>query len=144
MRVRRTGSSGARGLTPVAYARPRPEPPLARHGIGTKSAQTRASLLGSVDREGGGRGPTQGWGCGSRPVLMGQVRGPGLSLGERSLLLPQSEDGAGDDEPLDLARALVDLGDLRVALVPLDGELLRVAVPAEDLDRLAGLAARHL
>src|SRR5215211_9465300 len=49
---------------------------------------------------------------------------------------------AGDHEPLDLARALVDLGDLRVAVVALGRELLRVAVAAEDLDRLAGLAAR--
>src|SRR5579872_3555434 len=49
-----------------------------------------------------------------------------------------------DDEPLDLTRPLVDLGDLRVAVVALDRELLRVAVAAEDLDRLAGLAARHL
>ena len=47
-----------------------------------------------------------------------------------------------DHEPLDLARALVDLGDLRVAVVALGRELLRVAVAAEDLDRLAGLVAR--
>src|SRR5687767_8153895 len=53
-----------------------------------------------------------------------------------------AEQRAGDDEPLDLARALVDLGDLGVAVVALGGELLRVAVAAEDLDRLAGLAAR--
>src|SRR3954469_12698102 len=50
--------------------------------------------------------------------------------------------GARDPQPLDLARALVDLGDLGVAVVPLGRELLRVAVAAEDLDRLAGLAAR--
>ena len=52
-------------------------------------------------------------------------------------------DGArtcGHDEPLDLARALVDLGDLRVAVVALDGELLGVAVAAQDLNRLGGLA----
>ena len=54
------------------------------------------------------------------------------------------EDLARDHEPLDLARALVDLGDLRVAVVALDRELLRVAVAAEDLDRLRGLAPRHL
>src|SRR5947208_12796135 len=64
------------------------------------------------------------------------------TLGERTLLEP--EDRARDHEPLDLARPLVDLGDLRVAVVALDRELLRVAVAAEDLDRLAGLAARHL
>src|ERR671925_1043174 len=56
----------------------------------------------------------------------------------------QPEDRAGDHEPLDLTRPLVDLRDLRVAVVPLDRELLRVAVAAEDLDRLRRLAARHL
>src|SRR3954453_17343109 len=45
---------------------------------------------------------------------------------------------ARDHEALDLARALVDLGDLRVAVVALGRELLRVAVAAEHLDRLAG------
>ena len=52
-----------------------------------------------------------------------------------------TEQGTSDDEPLDLARALVDLGDLGVAVVALRRELLGVAVAAEDLDRLAGLAA---
>src|SRR4051795_4017664 len=47
-----------------------------------------------------------------------------------------------DHEPLDLARALVDLGHLRVAVVALGRELLRVAVAAEDLDRLARPLAR--
>src|SRR4051794_5777317 len=51
---------------------------------------------------------------------------------------------AGDDEPLDLAGALVDLGDLGVAVVALDRELLGVAVAAEDLDRLAGDLAGRL
>src|ERR671933_2282513 len=60
----------------------------------------------------------------------------------RGLTLLRSEDVARDHEPLDLARALVDLGDLRVAVVALGGELLRVAVAAEDLDRLAGPLAR--
>src|SRR4051812_37859280 len=52
-----------------------------------------------------------------------------------------AKQGAGDHEPLDLGRALVDLGDLGVAVVALGRELLGVAVAAEDLDRLAGLAA---
>src|SRR6185312_10924018 len=39
---------------------------------------------------------------------------------------------------LDLAGALVDLGDLRIAVVALGRELLRVPVAAEHLDRLAG------
>src|SRR5919108_3208730 len=70
------------------------------------------------------------------------VRRALLTGGELALLQP--EDRARDHEPLDLARALVDLRDLRVAVVPLDGELLRVPVAAEDLDRLRRLAARHL
>src|SRR4051794_41201703 len=53
-----------------------------------------------------------------------------------------SQQATGNHQPLDLAGALVELGDLGVAVVALDGELLRVAVAAEDLDRLAGLASR--
>src|SRR2546430_7903227 len=62
--------------------------------------------------------------------------------GKRALRQPK--DRACDYEPLDLARPLVDLRDLRVAVVPLDWELLRVAVAAEHLDRLRRLAPRHL
>src|SRR5262249_28823808 len=69
-------------------------------------------------------------------------RTKGSTASER--LLAQAEDRAGDDEPLDLARPLVDLGDLCVAVVPLHRELLRVPVAAEDLDGLRGLAPRHL
>src|SRR2546425_12464541 len=43
---------------------------------------------------------------------------------------------ARDHEPLDLLRALVDLGDLRIAHEALGGVLLDVAVAAEDLDGL--------
>src|SRR4051794_4337579 len=53
-----------------------------------------------------------------------------------------AEQRAGDDQPLDLARALVDLGHLRVAEVALGRELLGVAVAAEHLDRLARPVAR--
>src|SRR4051794_10587103 len=45
---------------------------------------------------------------------------------------------AGDHEALDLVRALVDLGDLRVAHHPLDGVLVHVPVAAEHLHRLDG------
>ena len=45
---------------------------------------------------------------------------------------------AGDHEALDLVRALVDLGDLRVAHHALDRVLVDVAVAAEHLDRLDG------
>ena len=75
-----------------------------------------------------GRGARARRACGSRGHGFG-------ALGE-------AEHGAGDHEPLDLARALVDLRDLRVAEVALDRELGRVAVAAEDLDRLAGLPPR--
>ena len=56
---------------------------------------------------------------------------------------------AGDHEPLDLVRALVDLGDLRVAHHPLDRVLLHVPVPAEHLDgvgrhRHRGVGAEEL
>src|SRR5215207_1442599 len=53
-----------------------------------------------------------------------------------------AEQRAGDDEALDLARALVDLGDLGVAVVALGREVLGVAVAAQDLDRLAGPVTR--
>ena len=55
--------------------------------------------------------------------------------GATALVLAR-EDRARDHDPLDLARSLVDLRDLRVAVVALDRELLRVAVAAEHLDRL--------
>src|SRR5204862_6524792 len=66
----------------------------------------------------------------------------GTSL--REIALAEGEDRAGDHEPLDLARALVDLRDLGVAVEALHRELLRVAVAAEDLDRLGSLPPRHL
>src|SRR5438270_8269760 len=53
-----------------------------------------------------------------------------------------AEQRAGYDQALDLARALVDLGHLGVAVVALHGKVARVSVAAQDLDRLARLAAR--
>src|SRR4051794_13977198 len=53
-------------------------------------------------------------------------------------------DRAGDDELLDLGRALEDVVDLRVAVHALDRELSRVAVAAEDLDRPLGRPDRDL
>src|SRR4051794_24145418 len=53
-----------------------------------------------------------------------------------------AQQGAGDDEALDLRRSLVDLGDLRVAVVALGRQVARIAVAAEHLDRLAGHAPR--
>ena len=46
------------------------------------------------------------------------------------------EDVLRDDHALHFARALADLAELRVAEVPLDVELARVAVAAVDLERL--------
>src|SRR5579863_9461588 len=42
----------------------------------------------------------------------------------------------GDYDTLDLVRPFVDLGHLRVAHHALDGEVLRIAVPAEELYRV--------
>src|SRR3954452_4779321 len=63
----------------------------------------------------------------------------------------QARDCPRDDKLLDLGRALEDVVDLRVAVHPLDGELARVAVAAEDLHGalggphgdLAGLELAH-
>src|SRR4051794_32382985 len=63
----------------------------------------------------------------------------------------RTRDRPGDDQPLDLRGALEDRVDLGVAVHALDGELARVAVAAEDLDRplrgpdgdLAGLQLAH-
>src|SRR4051794_21422604 len=67
------------------------------------------------------------------------------SYGASTALPPRgvAEQRAGDDQPLDLARALVDLGHLGVPVEPLGGELARVAVAAEDLDRPPGPVASH-
>src|SRR6476620_5163352 len=73
-----------------------------------------------------------GWSCCIRPSSMGA-----------NLLRSGAQQRTCDDQALDLARALVDLGDLGVAVVALGREVLRVAVAAEDLDRLAGPVAGH-
>src|SRR2546423_13724032 len=69
----------------------------------------------------------------------------------RPLLDVHAGDGAGDDQSLDLRGALEDRPDLGVAVHPLNRELARVAVAAQDLNRalgrpdgdLAGLQLRH-
>src|SRR6185295_4106177 len=53
------------------------------------------------------------------------------------------ENAGGDHDALDLARAFVDFGDARVAVVALHGKLRRVAVAAVDLDGLVGYPRRH-
>src|SRR5437879_11968973 len=53
-----------------------------------------------------------------------------------SLAPSAAQELSGDDHALDLVRALVDLHDLRVPHIPLDRIVARVAIPAEDLDRV--------
>lgn len=54
-------------------------------------------------------------------------------LGLRLVLLQYL---AGDNQSLDLAGALVDLGDASVAVVPLCGHVRHVTHPSQNLDRL--------
>src|SRR5258706_12101779 len=51
---------------------------------------------------------------------------------------------AGDHHALDLARALVDLRDARIAVVALDRVVVKVSVAAVDLDRLGADPFREL
>src|SRR5438876_7592857 len=59
---------------------------------------------------------------------------PGSSRGER----------AADDQPLDVARAFVDLADANVAIDALDREVGDVTVAAVNLDRSRAHALGHL
>ncbi len=59
------------------------------------------------------------------------------------LLDVHPRDRARDHELLDLGGALEDVVDLGVAVPALDGELARVAVAAEDLDRALGRPTRR-
>src|SRR3954451_10858487 len=52
-------------------------------------------------------------------------------------------DPAADDQPLDIARALVDLANPDVAIDPLDREILQVTVAAMDLDRVGAYPLGH-
>src|SRR6476469_1384141 len=126
MRVRRTGSSRFRELTGCSKS--------ARNWH--RGVRTTPVAWNAV---GGGSKPPPGWGF-SRACACTPKR----SSLRHQRAFRQAEDRARDDKALDLARPLVDLRDLRVAVVPLDRELLGVAVPAEDLDRFARLAACHL
>src|SRR4051812_47978078 len=67
----------------------------------------------------------------------------GTSPGSRFSARDLAEQRPSDDDALDLRGPLVDLRDLRVAVVALDRELFRVAVAPEDLNRLAGHATGH-
>ena len=59
-------------------------------------------------------------------------------------LMRRREQLLGDDELLDLARALADRAELDVAVELLDREVLREPVAAVDLDRAVGRAHRDL
>lgn len=52
--------------------------------------------------------------------------------------------GAADDHALDVAGALVDLGDAGVAVEALDRVVLELAVAAVNLDRVRAHALGHL
>src|SRR6478735_2280583 len=62
----------------------------------------------------------------------------GSRPGATSGLLGLAAERTGDDDPLDLVRALVDLRDLGVAHHALERIVLDVAVAAEHLDALDG------
>src|SRR5437868_404792 len=127
MRVRRTGSSRLRALTcGSAIQRARES----RHSFGT-------------DRYAESRYRRTQWVVGVHPHPGGDARAC-TSRGHRHRALRQTEYRPRDHGPLDLARPFVDLGHLRVPEVALDRELLREAVPAEDLDRLGSLPAGDL
>src|SRR5262245_43059499 len=77
--------------------------------------------------------PAAGSGTGlTRTTIRTGGQSPCVQRGARRSAPPPGE-CAGDDEPLDLLRSLVELGDLRIAHHPLDGELIDVAVTPEDL-----------
>src|SRR5687768_4779666 len=67
-----------------------------------------------------------------------------MNFEELEPTLGLSQDAPCDDKPLDLAGALVDLGDARVAVVALDAELGGVAVAAVDLEGFVRDARTHL
>src|SRR5919204_2855992 len=125
MRVRRTGSSRRRRLTRGRSGR--------TLSARNRNARVRMIAVSSI-AVGGGCCPHPGGDARAYTYL--RLRG------ERPLRQP--EDRARDDEPLNLARPLVDLRDLRVPVVALDRKLLRVAVTAENLDCFGRLPARHL
>src|SRR5215212_8362751 len=54
-----------------------------------------------------------------------------------------SEDGAGDDHALDLARAFADGHEARVPVHALDFVFLAIAIAAMDLDSIAADALAH-
>src|SRR5437764_950826 len=166
--LRHTRSVAEARLAPVTAAGIDPRqangllPPPRRHSdrpgvgeIGAKSRQTRADFLGSVERSGWWVitptrvGPRARVYIEEADKALEETGKVGRHAREHLRLdsqrpLAGSEDRARDHEAVDLARPFVDLRDLGVAVIALDRKLLRVPVATENLDRLAGLAPRHL
>src|SRR5689334_21565256 len=72
------------------------------------------------------------------PLAMSAAAASALRIrGRIGSALPGGRDLAGDDQPLDLVGALVDLRELGVAIHPLDRIVLGVAGAAVDLDGVA-------
>src|SRR5437588_412474 len=105
------------------------EPRPARTSSWTRSASATIVLIASSTRSSSHSSPASG----------------SCSPGRKSSANARKEESAalahhlaGDHEPLDLLRPLVDLRDLRVAHEALDGVFPDVAVAAEDLHRVGG------
>src|SRR3954469_20118718 len=89
--------------------------------------------------------------CGTSDTQRTQLRAPAKRLAARrrvafprALLDPEVEDPAGDHEALDVARALADLGELRVAKEAPDRVVLDVAVAAVEQQRRGRRSAGDL
>src|SRR4051812_6553277 len=89
--------------------------------------------------------------CGTSDTQRTHLRARAKRLGARrrvafprALLDPEGEDPAGDHEPLDVARALADLGELRVAQEAPDRVVLDVAVAAMEQQRRVRRSAGDL
>src|SRR5262249_27260639 len=70
-------------------------------------------------------------------------------LKPRAPVTMSGQQAPGDEQSPDFARAAADQGERRVPVVALDGKVLRIAVPAEDLHRIeadldGGVACKDL
>src|ERR1700757_2388882 len=112
MRVRRTGSSRLRGLI-------RPESDDGEKSSRNRHPHARIEPVSSVV-VGGGCCPHPG---GEARVYLTRPCANRSSRADGKRPLGEAEDRPGDHKALDLTRALVDLRDLRVAVVALDRKL---------------------
>ena len=122
-----------------ARRRPRPDP-VPGLAVPSRHAERRGARRASTSREPPRRPADQPARAAHRADRLSL--GPLTQRASPSWRLPSGfcmpEIARDDDEPLDLGGALEDRVDLRVAVHPLDRELARVAVAAEDLDRALG------